>query len=307
MKPNTVFKTAVLASSLCISLAASASTPPPDPDPTPDPSGACVDSSYITSANLSRTGESGPYSVSTKNVSSWDANGFGDGTIWYSQAAYNDCGRMPGIAVVPGYVSQENSIEWWGERLASWGFVVITINTNLSTDQPINRAGQLSDALDHIIDDSTVRNMVDPNTLGAVGWSMGGGGSIYLGNTRSEVKAIIPQAPWFASTIESDKPVLFIACEADAVAPVATHVNTFYNATGGGWWGPQVPKAKIEINNGSHFCANSGYPNEDIIGKAGISWMKRFLSNDTRFNQFTCGQTNYGSDYNVSDYDYDDC
>ncbi|GAA6133755.1 hypothetical protein NBRC116188_05440 [Oceaniserpentilla sp. 4NH20-0058] len=305
MKHGSVFKTAVLASSLGMSFMANASTP--DPDPTPDPSGTCVDSSYITSSNLSNTGESGPYSVSTKNVSSWSADGFGDGTIWYSQEAYEDCGRMPGIAVIPGYVSGENSIVWWGERLASWGFVVITTNTESGLDQPISRAGQLSDALDHIIDDSTVGSMVDEDTLGAIGWSMGGGGSIYLGNTRSEVKAIIPQAPWFASTIGSDKPVLFIGCENDAIAPTYAHVNDFYDETGSGWFAPAVPKAKIEINNGSHYCANSGYSDEDLIGKAGIAWMKRFLSNDTRFNEFTCGQENYGSDYNVSDYDYDDC
>jgi len=303
MKQGSFLSTVMLASSMCISLAANASTPDPDPAP----SGKCVADYYVNSSTLSRTGASGPYSVAKKNVSNWDASGFGDGTIWYSQAAYNDCGRMPGIAVVPGFVSEERSIEWWGERLASWGFVVITINTNTGFDQPISRAGQLSDALDHMIEDRTVSYMIDSRTLGAVGWSMGGGGSIYLGNTRREVKAIIPQAPWFASTIESDKPALFIGCQLDAIAPVLTHVNTFYNATGGGWFGPQVPKAKIEIRGGSHFCANSGYGNESLLGKAGIAWMKRFLSNDSRFNQFTCGQENYGSDWSVSDYRHDDC
>jgi len=304
MKNSSVIKTAVLASSFCLSLIANASTPT---NPPPSSGGACVADSYITSSNLARTGASGPYSVSSKNVSAWEANGFGDGTIWYSQAAYNDCGRMPGIAVVPGFVSEETSVRWWGERLASWGFVVITLNTITGLDQPINRAGQLSDALDHIIDDNTVGYMVDPNTLGAVGWSMGGGGSIYLGNTRSSVKAIIPQAPWFASTIGSDKPALFIGCQLDAIAPTALHVNDFYRETGSGWFSPAVPKAKIEIRGGTHWCANTGFGNESLLGKAGVSWMKRFLSNDTRFNQFTCGQENYGYDWSVSDYDHDDC
>jgi len=303
MKYISVLKTAALASSMCLSALASASTTPPPPTG----GGECVSSSFITSTNLSRTGASGPYSVSTKNVSNWAADGFGDGTIFYSNAAFNDCGQMPGIAVVPGFVSEEESIKWWGERLASWGFVVITINTVTGLDQPISRAGQLDAALDHILGDSTVGGMIQSNNLGAIGWSMGGGGSIYLGNTRSDVKAIIPQAPWFASTIGSDKPALFIGCELDAIAPTNLHVNDFYRETGSGWFAPAVPKAKIEINNGTHWCANTGLGNEGLLGKAGISWMKRFLSNDNRFDQFTCGQENYGSDWSVSDYDHDDC
>jgi len=259
----------------------------------------CVDNSDITDYRLSATGESGPYNVSSKNVSGWAASGFGGGTIWYPTNA-NECGRMPGIAVVPGYLSYESSIEWWGERLASWGYVVITIDTNTIYDQPPSRGRQLSDALDHIISDSTTRNMVDASRLGAIGWSMGGGGSIWLANNRPEVRAIIPQAPWYATTTSTNKPAFYIACESDAVAPTYSHVNDFYRYSSG-------PKMKIEINNGSHWCANSGNGNEGMLGKAGISWMKRYINGDTRFNQFLCGQENYGSRWDVSDYDYASC
>lgn len=259
----------------------------------------CVDSSDITDAKLSATGDSGPYNVSSKNVSSYAASGFGGGTIFYPTNA-SDCGRMPGIAVIPGYVSYESSIKWWGERLASWGFVVITTDTNTIYDQPNSRANQLSAALDHIIADSTVGSMVDSSNLGAIGWSMGGGGALKLATSRSSVKAIIPQAPYYSGSYGNmTTPAFFIGCESDAIASTSSHVNKFYRNANG-------PKMKIEVNNGSHYCGNSGY-NEDLLGKPGIAWMKRHLSGDTRFDQFLCGQENYGSNYSVSDYDYASC
>lgn len=259
----------------------------------------CISNSAITSAALSNTGASGPFAVSTKNVSRSSANGFGGGTIHYPTNA-SGCGLMGGIAVVPGFVSYEDSIEWWGPRLASWGFVVITINTNSIYDDPDSRANQLSAALDHIISDSTVGNMVDSNKLGAIGWSMGGGGTLKLANSRSTVRAIIPQAPYYRGSYGAmDTPAFMIGCKYDAIAPTRRNVNVFYNdATG--------PKMKIEMRYGDHYCANSGY-NEALLGKPGIAWMQRYIHGDTRFNQFLCANENYGRNYKVSAYNYAKC
>jgi hypothetical protein len=264
-------------------------------------SAACVQDASITASKLSTTGASGPYSVATKNASDLSTSGFGSATIHYPTNATADCGKMPGIAVVPGYVSYESSIKWWGPRLASWGYVVITINTNTIYDQPDSRATQLSKALDHIINDSTTKNLVDATKLGAIGWSMGGGGTLKLATQRAAVKAIIPQAPWYSGLYGTmNKPAFFIGCELDVVAPVYSHVNDFYSRASG-------PKMKIEINNGDHFCANSGNGNEGVLGQAGIAWMKRHINGDTRFNPFVCAGTNYGSRYDVSAYNYANC
>src|SRR5689334_13915673 len=58
--------------------------------------------------------------------------GFNNGTIYYpsDQSITN----MAAIVVVPGFISSKSSIEWYGPRLASWGFVVMTINTNTPLD-----------------------------------------------------------------------------------------------------------------------------------------------------------------------------
>ena len=42
-------------------------------------------------------------------------------------------------AIAPGYTASETSIAWLRPRLASHGFVVISINTNSRYDQPSAR------------------------------------------------------------------------------------------------------------------------------------------------------------------------
>ena len=241
----------------------------------------------------------GPYNVDDIYVSSF-VSGFGGGHIYYPT---NASGQMGAIAVIPGYLSYESSIEWWGPRLASHGFVVITTDTNTIYDYPNSRADQLSAALDYVIDESNslfspISGMVDETRLGVIGWSMGGGGTLKLATERS-INAIIPQAPWYSGFNDFDEintPTFFIACELDAVAPVAIHVDEFWDDVPN-----TTPKAYVEINNGNHFCANSGYSDEDILGKYGISWMKRFIDFDTRYDQFLCGP-NHESDYDISEW-----
>ena len=277
-------------------------TPTPDPTPTPTPDPTPGGNPYQRGPDpsvRSLEADRGPYSVRTINVSSW-TSGFGGGTIHYPTGTQ---GTMGAIAVIPGYVSYENSIEWWGGRLASWGFVVITMNTNTIYDQPDSRANQLSAALDYVLSQSNssrsaIYGMVDRNRLGAVGWSMGGGGSLKLSTDR-HLKAIIPQAPWYSGFNSFNRittPTLILACELDAVAPVGQHASDFYRDIPN-----STAKAFLEINGGDHFCANSGNRDEDILGKYGVSWMKRFIDDDRRFDQFLCGP-NHEADWSISEY-----
>ncbi len=295
-------KTLLSLSALLLPLAVLASDPPPpEPDPDPEPpTGGGGFERGPNPTNSSLEADRGPFSVRTINVSS-RVSGFGGGTIHYPTGT---SGTMGAIAVIPGYVSYERSIEWWGPRIASHGFVVITIDTNSIYDQPDSRARQLDAALDYVISQSNssssaIRGMVDPNRRGAIGWSMGGGGSLKLASDDPGMKAIIPQAPYYAGFNDFDEittPTLIIACESDAIAPVGSHASPFYNDIPN-----RTPKAFIEINNGDHYCANSGNSDEDLLGKLGVAWMKRFMDNDRRYDQFLCGP-NYESDRSVSEY-----
>ena len=259
----------------------------------------CIADSVITAAELSDTRDNGPFSVASKHVPRQLANGFGGGTIHYPTNA-GDCGLLGGIAVVPGYVSYESSIKWWGPRLASWGFVVITIDTNTIYDDPDSRATQLSAALDHIINDSTVGAQIDSNRLGAIGWSMGGGGALQLATERNAVRAIIPQTPYHDKSYGNmDTPALFISCQNDRIASNNKYGNVFYNNASG-------PKMKIEIKNGSHFCPSYRF-NEILLSKPGIAWMHRYINDDSRFDKFLCSKEDYGNSPRISGYDYKDC
>jgi dienelactone hydrolase len=286
-----ITKALFLAASLAASSFALAATGPSAPCTN------CTRGPAPTTASLKSA--NGPFNTAKFNVSSL-VSGFGGGTVYYPT---NTTGKMGAIAVIPGYLSYESSIEWWGPRLASHGFVVITMDTNTIYDQPDSRATQLSKALDYVISKSNsssspIYGKVDSTRLGAIGWSMGGGGSLKLATQRS-LNAIIPQAPYYSgyNSFNSIKtPTMILACSVDVVAPVGIHASPFYNRVPN-----STPKAFLEIYGGSHFCANSGYPNEDLLGMYGISWMKRFIDFDTRYSQFLCGP-NHEANGNISEY-----
>lgn len=259
----------------------------------------CIPDSAISADNLSQTKNNGPFNIASKKVPRELVDSFGGGTIYYPTNAGN-CGRLGAIAVIPGYVSYESSIKWLGPRLAAWGFVVITMNTDSIYDRPDSRAKQLSHALDYVISDNTVGNIVDPDRLGAIGWSMGGGGALKLASTRSNVRAIMPLAPYHDRSYgEVTTPTFVISCEYDVIAANNKYTNLFYKQATG-------PKMNIEVNNASHLCPSYRL-NEKLLSKPSIAWMQRHINGDTRFDQFLCGREDYSISPRISNYDYADC
>lgn len=295
MKTNAMNKVLPLiaAGALLFSSALMASNPAPTPEST-DPS-----SPYQRGPNpsVSFVEAAGPLSVRTSRVSG-AVSGFGGGTIYYPTGT---TGTMAAIVVIPGYVSSQSSIEWWGPRLASHGFVVMTIDTNNTTDQPPSRARQINAALDYLIaqnrsSSSPVNGMIDTARLGVVGWSMGGGGTLRVAS-EGRIKAAIPLAPWDTTTFRSVKaPTLIFACESDSIAPVRNHASPFYNQIP-----TSVAKGFVQLNRGNHYCANGDNSFNADLSRLGVSWMKRFLDNDRRYSQFLCGP-NHTSDRDISEY-----
>ena len=241
----------------------------------------------------------GQYSVRSSRVSSL-VSGFGGGTIDYPTGT---TGTMGAVVVIPGFVSAESSIDWWGPKLASYGFVVMTMDTNTGFDQPPSRARQINNALDYLVSQnsrssSPVRGMIDTNRLGVIGWSMGGGGTLRVAS-EGRIKAAIPLAPWDTTSYyasRSQAPTLIFACESDVIAPVFQHASPFYNSLPS-----SIDKAFVEINGGSHYCGNGGSIYNDVLSRFGVSWMKLHLDEDNRYKQFLCGP-NHTSDFQISGY-----
>jgi dienelactone hydrolase len=230
----------------------------------------------------------GPFTYASTNVSSLSADGYGGATIFHPT---NVAGPFAAIAISPGYTGTKSTMTWWGERLASHGFVVAVIDTNSIYDQPYQRAPQLMAALRQLVTFSNtsshpIYRKVDPNRLGVMGHSMGGGGTLIAARDNPTLKAAIPLAPWNTSTNFSSVsvPTLVVACESDSIAPVNSHASPFYNSLPS-----STRKAFMEMNNGDHFCVMNGNDFTRIMGKYGVAWMKRFLDNDTRYSPFLCG------------------
>ncbi|OEJ42169.1 lipase [Streptomyces agglomeratus] len=222
----------------------------------------------------------GPYAVSQTSVSSLSVTGFGGGTVYYPTTTGD--GTFGAVAISPGFTAGESSIAWLGPRLASQGFVVFTIDTLTRYDQPDSRGSQLLAALDYLTQRSTVRARIDSGRLGVMGHSMGGGGSLEAAKSRPSLQAAIPLTGWNTDKTwpEIKTPTLVVGADGDTVASVGSHSEPFYESLPS-----SLDKAYLELNNATHFTPNTS---NTTIAKYSISWLKRFIDNDTRYEQFLC-------------------
>ncbi|WP_406461831.1 alpha/beta hydrolase [Streptomyces sp. NBC_00111] len=231
-------------------------------------------------SNSSIEASRGSYATSQTTVSSLSVRGFGGGTIYYPTSTSD--GTFGAVVISPGFTAYQSSIAWLGPRLASQGFVVFTIDTNTTSDQPASRGDQLLAALDYLTGSSSVKSRVDSSRLGVMGHSMGGGGTLEAAKDRPSLQAAIPLTGWNTDKTwpEVKTPTLVIGADGDTVAPVATHSEPFYNSLPS-----SLDKAYLELRGATHFTPNSS---NTTIAKYSISWLKRFIDNDTRYEQFLC-------------------
>ena len=262
----------VIAATLVLPLAALVAAPPAHaatyergPDPT-----------------ASRLLDDGTFSVRTTSVSSL-VSGFGGGTIYYPSSTAE--GTYGGVVFSPGFTATSGSYAGVARRVASHGFVVLVIDTNSIYDQPDSRGRQLLDAVDYLTEDasSTVAARLDESRIAVAGHSMGGGGTLYAADNRTaDIKAAVALQPWHTDKTWPgvDIPTMIVGAELDTIAPVSSHSIPFYNSLGSA---PE--KAYGEINNGDHLIANT---DDDWQGRLFVSWLKRYVDEDLRYEAFLC-------------------
>ncbi|SDC86855.1 alpha/beta hydrolase family protein [Actinokineospora iranica] len=223
----------------------------------------------------------GPFAYSQFAIPDAEATGFGEGTIYYPNNT--SVGTFGGVVIAPGFNADQNSTVWLGKRLASHGFVAVTITTHELNDQPYERGKQILAALDYLTGQSPafVRSRLDPARLAAVGHSMGGGGTLFAAAQRPSLKAIVPLAPWALAKNWSNVqvPTMILSGAQDASAPPAEHAEKFYASLTSA---PEKAYAKLDVN---HVRFAWEHP---LIGKLVVSWLKRFVDEDTRYTQFLC-------------------
>jgi len=231
-----------------------------------------------TAASLNA--DSGPFATTAVNVPS-SVSGFGGGTIYYPNDTSQ--GTFGAIAFAPGFTASSASYTWM-RRVASHGFVVFTIDTDSRGDFPSSRATQLQNALNYLVSSSpsAVRSRIDPNRLAVGGHSMGGGGALIAADRNPNLQAAVPLQPWNTGTNFSgvDVPSLIVGAENDTIASVASHSRPFYNSI------PAASeKALLVVNAATHGL---GTTSNDAQALSSIAWYKRYVDNDTRYDQFLC-------------------
>lgn len=202
---------------------------------------------------LSSVQADGPFAISSQSIS---GNGFGGGTVY----SPNTAGKYAIVAFCPGFTATQSSIQVMGQRLATHGFIVVTMNTNSTFDQPSSRATQLIAALNAVasLNAGPVAGKQDTTRRVVTGHSMGGGGTLIAATNNPSLLAAVALAPWNTSTnFSGDKvPSAIIGGSSDTVAPPNQHSIPFYNSM------TQNKKLLGIINGATHFFLQDNPANQ---------------------------------------------
>jgi dienelactone hydrolase len=216
----------------------------------------------------------------TAQVSVPPGNGFNGGTIYYPTDT--SLGTWGAVAIVPGYTALfANEEAWMGPWLASFGFVVIGIETNSRTDYDVARGTELLAALDYLTQKSAVRDRVDAARLGVIGHSMGGGGVVSATERRPSLKAAVALAPFSPSqNMATDRvPTMVMGGQKDTVV-TPSYLDGLYATM------PASTQSDFVQLAGADHVAYT-HPNTTEM-RLLIPWLKIFLDDDTRYTQFLC-------------------
>lgn len=230
------------------------------------------------------TAEEGPYGFSISSVPG--GNGFGGGTIYAPDSAAH--APYGAVVVTPGWLMNQSTMSWYGPRLASQGFVVLTIDTEDRNDQPSARATQMLAALDWLGSASPVADQVDPERTAVIGWSMGGGGALRAAEQRPSLSTVVALAPWDGNKNYSDieVPTLVVACDNDVLAPADSHAGPMYESLSA-----SLPRTYIQIPDADHFCvttSNTDAEHRAVIARQTLGFLQRFVNGDDRYAAVTC-------------------
>ena len=179
----------------------------------------------------------------------------------------------------------------------------LTIGTNSLFDEVMDRKIALQDALISLKAEqsrltSPLFNNLDTNLIALGGWSMGGGGAQLVATEDSSIKAILAFCPWIDPAVVSpallnhNTPILFFSGQIDAVAPPSAHADVQYNYTPN-----STNKLKYEVLLGGHTIANNPIVGFGEVGRMGVSWLKKYLVNDSCYCPLLLDVPTTASDY----------
>jgi triacylglycerol lipase len=247
----------------------------------------------LTEAQVSQVG---PYAVATYSGGYPDAPGYVGSTIHYPAD-----GDPPyaAVAMISGFLSLRDGLFPWAALLASHGIVTISVDPNSPLDMPPMREIALRDALgtlrsENARADGPLQGKLATDRFGAVGFSMGGGGALLLGEHDADIHALVVLCPWNPSYSYAALrvPTLMFAAQNDQLA--GGQAQEFYASVP-----DSVPKLLWERTGVDHFAIDPAESN-GALGRYLLSWFKLYLEEDERYRQFVVAAPPNASDYRTT-------
>lgn len=165
---------------------------------------------HIAGANdLPAPDETGPYNVGWY-LASYQHPDFGryNAIIYYPakqngllRCQDNSGGPYPGITVANGFFGSNWNITWIPRHLASHGYVTLVFTPpNIAGQDQTQWAQGHSEGIEELKRQnekrfSPIRGLVDTETFGVIGLSMGGAGAVIAAGTDPEIDAVVGLAP----------------------------------------------------------------------------------------------------------------
>ena len=222
----------------------------------------------------------GPFATAQMSVPA--GHGFNGGMVYYPTDT--SLGTWAALAIVPGYTALfRNEEAWMGPWLSSFGFVVLGIETDSRTDNADARATELLAGLNWLTTQSPVRSRVDPHRLSVLGHSAGGAGAIIAAERQPTLKAMVGLAPGFPGnglSMATDKVPSLVIGGQDDTAVTPSYLAGLYATLPA-----STQSAFAQIAGATHLYYL--HPN-NVEMKLLIPWLKIFLDDDTRYEQFLC-------------------
>jgi dienelactone hydrolase len=231
----------------------------------------------------------GPFAVTTQRLT---GSGFGGGTIYVPTGA----GASPLIALCPGFTASQTSVQTQARRIASYGFVVATIDTNSRFDFPASRGTQLQAAIRALQAVGGAAGAVaNDDVLGVGGHSMGGGGTLFALRAQANLRAGVPFAPFSTSNpfgqIQGNRFITITVGTADNVAPANQHSIPFFNAT------TAANNSTLCIITGAGHSFVSENPVHQPSSRLAVATFQVALRGDTRWLPILNDGTGCGSGF----------
>lgn len=237
--------------------------------------------------------EPGEYSVCSY-TNDLDSSAYNDAIVIYPCKTSD--GPFPAATLTGGISNSYNRVQWLAEHVATYGIIVIAItptnrfasNTDIWKEAHIGGLEQLDE--ENSRPASPIYGLVDTDSLGIMGYSLGGGGALKAADELGRnVKAVLGLSPVELTNIENS---LYRNITAATVCYTGTEdapdiVTNIYNALPN-----NITKAYVNFVDAVHFDwmdILSSAQMQVRLKTAVVAWLKYYLDGDTSYYTYLNG------------------